>query len=517
MIESMGLIKRARGFELLDKPVEAAEAYEEAIRTTSVPLDVYVDLVALYFVCTDPNYYAGHQLPLEFVERLYDRALELEAEVLENFGYNSEIRFWIKFIDDVLNGRPFAKDEYKEIANSGVSSVPYLVVHREFPDNEYYQKRAKEAYLMSLGKETARNRYIFSILSKHFGRGNGEILDQELIEKARMYDRLDKPKEAVESYEEAIKMASVPLGVYIDLAALYFVCGDPGYNSWHELSDEFMEKSEVRLLQLEEEVRQKFGYNSEIRFWIKYYGDVLYGQPYTKEEYEEIANSGDSSVPYLAVLREFPDNEYYKERAKEAYLMSQGMETARKRYVGNILEHNFWEGNRETINTDLLKRARMYDQSNKLKEAAEGYEEAIRTTDVPLDVYVDLVALYFVCRDHDFYSWPGVPLDFEEYLYNRMYELAAEVEKKFGYNSEIDFWIKYYDCIVKAQDKPIEGFDRIAKAGESPVPYMALFLNFDQNELTRKKAMDAYLMSASRETARKRYIYYVLSQAFRKE
>jgi len=92
--------------------------------------------------------------------------------------------------------------------------------------------------------------------------------------------------------------------------------------------------------------------------------------------------------------------------------------------------------------------------------------------------------------------------------------LAAEVERKFGYNSEIDYWVKYHDYILFVQDKFAVDFEKIAKSGDSPVPYMTVFLDFGEDELARKKAMEAYLMSKSRETARKRYIYSILSQSF---
>jgi len=145
----------------------------------------------------------------------------------------------------------------------------------------------------------------------------------DLIEQAREFDRLDKPSEAAETYEEAIRTADAPLDMYVDLVALYFVCGDPGYYGEHNLSNEFCTNAYYRMFELETEAQKKFGYNSEIKFWIRFMGDVLYGETVSGEEYEEIALSGDSPVPYMVAFFYYKNNEDYRKRAVEAFLMSE--------------------------------------------------------------------------------------------------------------------------------------------------------------------------------------------------
>ena len=175
-----------------------------------------------------------------------------------------------------------------------------------------------------------------------------------LIEKAREFDRLDKPKEAVEVYEAVIQTAGAPLDVYVDLVALYFVCGDPGYSAAHNLSVEFLCKAETRMLELKEEVVNKFGYNSEIDFWIKYHDYILIGYEISIEEFEIVALSGDSPVPYLLSSLNTKNDEY-RNKAEQAYLMSLGRETARKRYIFSILVQTFGK-KRWSLVRRLIKR-----------------------------------------------------------------------------------------------------------------------------------------------------------------
>lgn len=174
MIDCMGLITRAREFELLGKNNEAVETYELAVKAfVDVPLGIYIDLIALYFVGMNSDANGGRRFPVAELQKVYKRLLALEAGAQKKFGFNSEVRFWIKYYGELLMGETVAKEEYEKIALSGDSPVPYMSLFEQFPQNEYYKKRARDALFMCLGEETAKKRYIVSVLGDFFGKPNG--------------------------------------------------------------------------------------------------------------------------------------------------------------------------------------------------------------------------------------------------------------------------------------------------------------------------------------------------------
>jgi esterase/lipase superfamily enzyme len=87
-------IDRAAYFDAHERPVEAAKAYEEAIRKNCASLETYLNLAALYFVCQYGGYAAHHRLAEEFLNQAWNRFGQVLNEAEAKFGPDSEIDFW---------------------------------------------------------------------------------------------------------------------------------------------------------------------------------------------------------------------------------------------------------------------------------------------------------------------------------------------------------------------------------------------------------------------------------------
>jgi hypothetical protein len=150
-------------------PVEAAEAYENAFRNArdSLSLDDYLEAAVLYFTCTDFGYVSYKHLPDEFAGAAFARARSWLERALLQFGEYAEVRFWALYLGFVVLGEPPFVDECRRLVETGESSTPYFYLYSSTRD-QLYRAKAEELYLTVRIGNTAKQRYIRSILAPLF-------------------------------------------------------------------------------------------------------------------------------------------------------------------------------------------------------------------------------------------------------------------------------------------------------------------------------------------------------------
>ena len=145
-----------------DRPIEASAAYEEAVKEVDADLDLYIDLAMLYFVCTDGGYASYHHLSNEFVDRAWERAMQLLDEAESRFGRNDEVEFWRRYFCFITLGEDESIMERERFISSR-SLIPYFYLFLSGDGKAYYSEAQKLLEQMANGK-TAKERYIKSIL-----------------------------------------------------------------------------------------------------------------------------------------------------------------------------------------------------------------------------------------------------------------------------------------------------------------------------------------------------------------
>ncbi|HEU0180090.1 MAG TPA: hypothetical protein VFV58_38125 [Blastocatellia bacterium] len=145
-----------------DRPIEAANAYEEAIKEADADFYLYMNLAILYFVCTDGGYASYHNLSNEFVDRAWDRAIKLLDEAESRFGRNDEIEFWRRYIRYIVLGEDESIMERERFIYSR-SLIPYFYLFISGDGKDYYSEAQNLLEQVANGS-TAKERYIKSIL-----------------------------------------------------------------------------------------------------------------------------------------------------------------------------------------------------------------------------------------------------------------------------------------------------------------------------------------------------------------
>ena len=148
-----------------DLPVDAAQAYEEAIAASDADFDTFINLAVLYFVCVDGGYATHHGLSQEFINHAWERAYELLDEAESRFGNQSEIAFWRHYFRFVVLGEAPFVETCAHLLQSGASLVPSFYLFTS-PGGDPYRPQALELLERVQEGKTAKQRYIRSILAK---------------------------------------------------------------------------------------------------------------------------------------------------------------------------------------------------------------------------------------------------------------------------------------------------------------------------------------------------------------
>lgn len=159
----MNARQRAELLDAQNRPLEAAEAYESAIRDPHTDLDAFLNLAVLYLEFADFGFAAHHRIPDEYIRNSFSRAQEVLAEAERRFGKHSEISFWQRYLRFVVLGEEPFEEECTHMVNPNESLVPYFYLYSA-PGGEKYQQQA-EQLLAQVGRGTTqRERYIKSII-----------------------------------------------------------------------------------------------------------------------------------------------------------------------------------------------------------------------------------------------------------------------------------------------------------------------------------------------------------------
>ena len=150
-------------FEAEDRAVEAAWAYEVAIHEDNADVSLHWNLAALYLTCSDFGYSSQHQLPAEFIEATYDRAMEILHLAETRYGWHDETEFWRLYLGERVLGENIAEDDYRRLLQRGNSPMPYVRLYVGSGGTEY-QEQAKSIYGQMRNGVTARERLVMSIL-----------------------------------------------------------------------------------------------------------------------------------------------------------------------------------------------------------------------------------------------------------------------------------------------------------------------------------------------------------------
>jgi len=156
-----------------------------------------------------------------------------------------------------------------------------------------------------------------------------------------------------------------------------------------------------------------------------------------------------------------------------------------------------------------VEEARRLDASDELLEAAALYEEAIRCESTDLSVYLDLAVLYFVLLDFGEVHARGLPRTFQDEAWNRVRELLAEAESRFGPNADVAFWKRYINFAYLGDPFSEHDCRVLCAKAESLDPHFFLFAA-TQGKESREEATRLLAVVESGETARKRYVRSVL-------
>lgn len=137
---------------------------------------------------------------------------------------------------------------------------------------------------------------------------------------------------------------------------------------------------------------------------------------------------------------------------------------------------------------DSLDQARELDERGKILEAISEYERNSDSENFRLDDLINLSFLYFLVIDPGFSTANNLSGQYIDNCFSRCLELLDIAESKYGNNSEIDFWRKYYPHIFLGEKDFIdECVDFVNRDKNNFVPYFYLINAFDEKNIPMKE------------------------------
>jgi hypothetical protein len=157
------------------------------------------------------------------------------------------------------------------------------------------------------------------------------------LEKARQFDEIDRPIEAIQNYEQAISDGDAPLSAYLDLALIYLNCCDFGYASFHKLPETIENKAYENVIRVLNAAEHQHGYNVETTFWCHLAEIRVIGNELSDNVLRPLLDENQSLVPYyFAFLKS--DGKLYRDEARKLKSQVSDKKTSRQRYIAGILE-----------------------------------------------------------------------------------------------------------------------------------------------------------------------------------
>jgi len=145
------------------KPVEAAWAYEVAIRAPDASLDLFLNLVAIYYSANDFGYAAARDLDRTFADAAYYRAIEILDEATVRFRGHPEVATWRLLLEERVVGAEPEPGSYENLASHPQALLAPLLALEPPATTARLAEISRSLADPSL-RETERGRYLASLL-----------------------------------------------------------------------------------------------------------------------------------------------------------------------------------------------------------------------------------------------------------------------------------------------------------------------------------------------------------------
>jgi hypothetical protein len=164
---------------------------------------------------------------------------------------------------------------------------------------------------------------------------------------------------------------------------------------------------------------------------------------------------------------------------------------------------------------NLLNRAQELDSAGDRIAAAQAYEAALKHGEGDRMAYVDLAVLYFTLLDPGESAALSLNQHFLDFAWTRANDLLKGAKERFGNDSEIAFWERYFATVVLGGDPFVDECRALAVSRESLVPFFYLWLSSNRHEFV-DEVYKLYQQVASGNTVRERYIRSIVERVARK-
>ena len=159
------LLGMARNLDREGRLAEAACAYEALMRASDPDVEVYLNLIGLFFCAMDPREAAHYRVGDDFRKLARLRFDELVELVLERWPHSVEGWFWRKYADRLFGDGPVFARELAERLTKSKELVPYAYLALAGAAGPYGQQMQALRVLGNV-QLTARMRYALHLLGR---------------------------------------------------------------------------------------------------------------------------------------------------------------------------------------------------------------------------------------------------------------------------------------------------------------------------------------------------------------
>lgn len=160
----MKYMQTARELDRLARTVEAAWAYELAMRQGEGTLEDHLNLVAIYFLLQDLGFLAAEGISKPTADAACWRMLEVLDTIEQTHGPSGEVRAWRLYARERVAGEEIADAEYRAIVESDEAGLAKLRLYLSSNGSEFREDIDLLRTRVD-SCESARSRYITSVLT----------------------------------------------------------------------------------------------------------------------------------------------------------------------------------------------------------------------------------------------------------------------------------------------------------------------------------------------------------------
>lgn len=164
----MTMLDMAREADRAGRLVEAAEAYECAMRDEAPDLDVYLDAAVLYMSASDFGLASALHLPAAFEQDTMSNSLRALENARARFGDHPDIAFWKLYVPRFIIGTDIELADVLALERAGSRDV-YLQLAQEPEVAQRFAEQCAALLARVSGALTERDRLLESILDSALG------------------------------------------------------------------------------------------------------------------------------------------------------------------------------------------------------------------------------------------------------------------------------------------------------------------------------------------------------------